>query len=287
MGLTEQNTMSFAAGLAREGFTPMMHTFAVFMYRRALDQIEMSIAYPSLRVRMFGFLPGVTSPGGATHQAINDLGVFRTLPNMTILEMGDATEVESVLDVADGIDGPVYIRMIRGEIPRLFAASEPLKLNRARVLSRGTDVTLFTSGICTEDALRAIHALQSRGMSIEHLHISTLKPFSDPAIIEAAAKAHYGVITLENHSIVGGLGTAVAERMAEAGLSQPLRRLGLSDRYLHGASKRYLMAEYGIDAPALVRAVEALVQQRFDITPEALASAPMTTYFSDTQQEAL
>lgn len=286
MGLTEQNTMSFAAGLAREGFTPMMHTFAVFMYRRALDQIEMSIAYPNLRVRMFGFLPGVTSPGGATHQAINDLGVFRTLPNMTILEMGDATEVESVLDVADSVDGPVYIRMIRGEIPRLFAA-EPMKLNRARVLSRGTDVALFTSGICTEDAMRAVQALQSRGLSIEHLHISTLKPFSDPAIIEAAAKARYGVITLENHSIVGGLGTAVAERMAEAGLSQPLRRIGLNDRYLHGASKRYLMAEYGIDAPALVSAIEVLVQQRFDISPEALASAPLETYFSDSQQEAL
>jgi transketolase len=162
-----------------------------------------------------------------------------------------------------------------------------MKLNRARILSRGTDITLFTSGICTEDAMRAVQALQSQGVSIEHLHISTLKPFSDPAIIEAAAKARYGVITLENHSIVGGLGTAVAERMAEAGLHQPLRRLGLNDRYLHGASKRYLMAEYGIDAPALVSAIEALVGQRFDISPEALASAPLTIYFSDSQQEAL
>ncbi len=287
MGLTEQNTMSFAAGLAREGFTPMMHTFAVFMYRRALDQIEMSIAYPNLPVRMFGFLPGVTSPGGATHQAINDIGVFRTLPNMTILEMGDATEVESVLEVADSVDGPVYIRMIRGEIPRLFTASEPMKLNCARILSRGTDLALFTSGICTEEAIRAVQALQKQGVSIEHLHISTLKPFSDPAITEVAAKARYGVITLENHSIIGGLGTAVAERMAEAGLSQPLRRIGLNDRYLHGASKRYLMAEYGIDAAALVRVIEALVQQRFDISPEALANAPLATYFSDSQQEAL
>jgi transketolase len=287
MGLTEQNTMSFAAGLSREGFTPMVHTFAVFLYRRALDQIEMSIAYPNLRVRLFGFLPGVTTPGGATHQAINDIGVFRTIPNMTILETGDATDVESVLDVADGVDGPVYIRMIRGEIPRLFAASEPMKLNRARTLSHGTDISLFTTGICTEEAMRVTQALRSKGLLVEHLHISTLKPFSDPLITEAAAKAHYGVITMENHNIVGGLGTAVAERMAEARLSQPLHRIGLNDRYLHGASKRYLMAEYGIDAFALVGAMETLVNHRFDISPETLASVPLRIYSTDQQQEAL
>jgi transketolase len=257
------------------------------MYRRALDQIEMSIAYPNLRVRMFGFLPGVTSPGGATHQAINDLGVLRTLPNMTILETGDATDVESVLNVAEGVDGPVYIRMIRGEIPRLFAASEPMELNRARVLSHGTDITLFTTGICTEEAMRAVQVLKGKGLSVEHLHVSTLKPFSDPQITEAAARARFGVITMENHSIVGGLGTAVAEQMAEAGLSQTLRRIGLNDRYLHGASKRYLMQEYEIDALALVGTIETLIRQPFGISPEVLAAAPLETYFSDQQQEAL
>lgn len=115
-GMTEQNMMSAAGGMAREGFTPFVHTFAVFMYRRALDQIEMSIAYPNLRVRIFGFLPGITTPGGATHQAINDIGVLRTVPNMTILETGDATEVESVLDVAQSVDGPVYVRQLRGSL---------------------------------------------------------------------------------------------------------------------------------------------------------------------------
>ncbi|MCA9906805.1 MAG: transketolase, partial [Anaerolineae bacterium] len=99
MGLTEQTMMSWAAGMAREGFTPFVHTFAVFMYRRALDQIEISIAYPNLPVRMFGFLPGVTTPGGVTHQAIDDVAVLRGIPNLTILETGDATDVESVLDV--------------------------------------------------------------------------------------------------------------------------------------------------------------------------------------------
>ena len=126
LGLMEQNMMSFAAGLAREGLIPMVHTFSVFMYRRALDQIEMSIAYPNLPVKIFGFLPGVTTPGGASHQALNDIAVMRSLPNMSVIETGDATDVESVLELSKNINGPVYIRMIRGEIPRLFSKNDPV-----------------------------------------------------------------------------------------------------------------------------------------------------------------
>jgi transketolase len=122
LGMAEQNMMSWAGGMAREGFLPHVHTFAVFMYRRALDQIEMSIAYPNLRVRMFGFLPGITTPGGVSHQAIDDVAVLRGLPNLTIFETGDATDVESILDLAHAVDGPVYVRMIRKEVP---ASSPP------------------------------------------------------------------------------------------------------------------------------------------------------------------
>jgi transketolase len=119
-GIAEQNMLSVAGGLAREGFIPFVHTFAVFMYRRACDQIAMSVAYPNLSVKMFGFLPGITTPGGATHQAIEDIAIMRSLPNMTVLETGDATEVQSVLDLAWLVPGPVYIRMLRGEVPQLF-----------------------------------------------------------------------------------------------------------------------------------------------------------------------
>jgi transketolase len=200
MGLSEQHMMSFSAGLAREGFIPLVHTFAVFMYRRALDQIEMSIAYPNLPVRMFGFLPGVATPGGATHQAIDDLAVMRALPNMTVLEMGDATDVESLMDATDAVDGPVYVRMIRGEIPRLFPTAEPSAVGRARRLAEGSDIALFTSGVCTEEALRAIHALRGRGVSIRHLHIGTLKPF-DTEMVAAAASGVRAVVTMEPLSL--------------------------------------------------------------------------------------
>lgn len=273
MGMAEQNMVSFAGGLAREGFSPFVHTFAVFLYRRAFDQISMSIAYPNLPVRLFGFLPGITTPGGATHQATDDVAVMRTLPNMTVLETGDATEVESVLDVAHALPGPVYIRMLRGEIPRIFDRSQPMRLGRSRILSTGSDITLLTSGICTEEAMRVTHVLGERGVSIQHLHISTLKPFNDPAVVESVFQARIGVITMENHTLIGGLGTAVAEVMAEAGVGKKLVRLGLKDTYAHGASRRYLMREYGIDALTLASEIEKLVGTTFGISEENLSAA--------------
>jgi len=287
MGLTEQNMMSWAAGMAREGFTPFVHTFAVFMYRRALDQVAISIGYPNLPVRMFGFLPGVTTPGGVTHQAIDDVSVLRGIPNMTILETGDATDVESVLDVTLDIPGPVYIRMIRGEIPRLFAADEPMRLGQARVLSQGDDIALLSTGICTEEAMRATQALQARGVAIQHLHISTLKPFDDPQVAEAIAGARYGVITMENHSVIGGLASATSEVVARHGLGKKLIPIGLQDTFIHGASRPYLMREYGLDAPALVRTVEQLTRADLQIGEDDLAAVRLNPVHSAAKTEAL
>ncbi|MDF2545994.1 MAG: 1-deoxy-D-xylulose-5-phosphate synthase [Anaerosolibacter sp.] len=287
MGIAEQNMMSFAGGLAREGYKPFIHTFAVFIYRRAYDQIAMSIAYPNLPVIMFGFLPGIMTPGGATHQAIEDISVMRSLPNMTILECGDATDVESVLDVANSIDGPVYIRMLRGEIPRLFPASEAMELGKSRLVSEGEDIVLLTSGICTEEALRASNALKSRGISIHHRHVTTLKPFNDPAIMEAIAGSKYGVITMENHSIIGGLGTIVAEKMAEAGMGKKLTRIGIKDTFVHGASKQYLMKEYGLDAIALINEIERMIGRELNINEDELTEAFIVEVHSKAKAEAL
>ena len=255
--------------------------------RRALDQISMSIAYPNLPVRMFGFLPGITTPGGATHQAIDDLAVLRAVPNLTILETGDATDVETVLDAADSVAGPVYVRMLRGEIPRLFDRSEPLRLGEARELRRGHDVALLTSGICTEEALRTTHVLAARGVQVHHLHVSTLKPFRDSQVLEAAERVRHGVVTMENHTVTGGLGTAVAEVLAEAGLGRKLVRLGLQDHYAHGASRRYLMREVGIDAVALVGAIENLLGAELGITEDELAAVRLEAVHSEAKAEAL
>ena len=272
MGMAEQNMLSWAGGLAREGFVPFLHTFAVFLYRRPLDQLQMSVCYPNLPVRLVGFLPGLSTPGGVTHQAIEDIAVLRGIPNLTILEVGDATDIETVLDLTDGVSGPVYIRMLRGEVPRLFPKDEPMRLDRARAVRDGGDITLLTAGNCTEEGMRATAVLARHGVSIAHLHVSTLKPFSDPAVVEAAARPRYGVITMENHVIAGGLGTCVAEVMAENGVQRKLVRMGIRDTYAQGASFPYLMRKHGIDAMALVRQVEAVIGAKFGITDDDFAA---------------
>lgn len=287
MGLMEQNMIGWAAGLAREGFVPLVHTFGVFMYRRALDQVEMSVAYADLPVRMFGFLPGVTTPGGPSHQATNDVAVLRSLPNMSIVEVGDATDIEELFSLAEDVPGPLYIRMIRGEISRIFPAGTPLKLNKARPLARGNDIVLLSSGVCTEEALRVMNLVRDAGLSVAHLHITTLKPFDDPLVIEAISAAQFGVVTMENHSEVGGLGSGVAELMVEHALGKRLIKISTGDRYLQGASTPYLMENYGIGAAKLVESFEVLCGQNLGISMEDLAAAEASEFSGANQLEAL
>lgn len=256
MGMAEQNMMSVAGGLAREGYIPLCHDFAVFMYRRALDQIEMSAAYPNLPVIMVGFLPGITTPGGVSHQAINDVAVMRSIPNMTILECGDVSDVESVLPIAAERGGPVYVRMIRGEIPRLFPT--PMTFNTARVLETGDELVILSSGVCTEPTIAVVRELREQGVDVAHLHVTTLKPFDDPIVKDFLSRAKRGVLTVENHSVIGGLGSAVASVMAEHAISVPLRTLGMQDTYGHGSSKSHLMTYYGIDTDAIYAAASEL-----------------------------
>jgi len=284
LGMAEQNMLSFAGGLAMQGFRPFLHTFSVFLYRRPYDQLINSIAYSNRKVRLMGFLPGITTPGGITHQAIEDISVMRAIPNMTILECGDATEVETVLEVADSIDGPVYVRVLRGEVPRLF--STPFEFNRLRTLSEGDDVLVVTAGVCTEEALRAAGPLKARGIGIHHLHVSTLKPFDREGLIKAA-RGKKGVVTLENHTINGGLGSLVAEILSEEGLGVKLRRLGLQDTFAHGASKPYLMKKYGLDASALVSSIGQLLGKNLEIDDAELDAVRIDTVHSAAKAEAL
>ncbi|MCG8507676.1 MAG: hypothetical protein MI741_00470 [Rhodospirillales bacterium] len=289
MGMAEQNMLSWAGGMAREGFKPFLHTFAVFLYRRPLDQLQMSVCYPNLPVRLVGFLPGLSTPGGVTHQAIEDISVLRGIPNMTIIEVGDVTDVESVLDLTDDIPGPVYLRMLRGKLPRLFPKEERLQFNRARQLSDGGDITLLSTGNCTEEALRATSVLEQRGIALTHLHVTTLKPFTDPKVVEAVSKPKFGVITMENHTRIGGLGSCVAEVMAENGIGRKLVRIGVDDTYAQGADFAYLMRKHEIDALSLVHRVEQLVGETLGITEQDLSDVRLEEVASRsvTQLEAL
>jgi transketolase len=287
MGLTEQNMIGVAAGLARKGFYPYIHTFAVFIYRRPFDQLAMSVAYPNLPVRFMGFLPGITTPGGVTHQAIDDIAIMRAVPNMTIISIGDATEAETCLDAVQAVQGPVYVRMLRGEVPRIFSKDDPFVFNKARVLSRGNDVAIISEGICTEEAIRASAVLKDQGLGITHIHVSTLKPFTDPRIPQIIDGAKYGVITLENHLASGGLGSAVSELISDNGIGKRLIRLGLQDTYAHGASKPYLMKKYGLDAVALIGAAEKLTGQKFHIDGDLLSAIEIAPADPEAKAEAL
>lgn len=285
LGMAEQNMMSFAGGLGLAGYRPFIHTFGVFMYRRPYDQLMASIAYPRRKVRLMGFLPGVTTPGGMTHQSIEDISVMRSIPNMSILETGDATEVESICEAADSIDGPVWCRVLRGSVPRLF--DTPIKVGEMRELSLGDDILVLTAGICTEEAMRARAALARAGLSIRHLHLHTIKPFNHEALLDHINSVKSGVITLENHVTEGGIGSLVAETMADAGVGKRLIRLGLKDTYAHGGSRGYLMRHYGLDALALVRGIEDLVGEDFGISETNLETARVDDVHSLAKAEAL
>ena len=283
--MAEQNMLSFAGGLGLAGYRPFLHTFGVFLYRRPYDQLMASIAYPRRKVRLMGFLPGITTPGGMTHQAIEDISVMRSMPNMTILETGDATEVESICEAADSIDGPVYCRVLRGNVPRLF--DTPIEVGRMRELSMGNDILIVTSGITTEEALRAKSALENAGISIRHLHLNTIKPFDEEAMLDHIQSVKGGVITLENHVTEGGIGSLVAEIIADNGVGKKLVRLGLKDTYAHGGSRPYLMNFYGLDAIALVKGVERLTGEELNISEEDLTSARVEAVHSTVKAEGL
>ncbi len=285
LGMAEQNMMSFAGGLGLAGFRPFIHTFGVFMYRRPYDQLMASVAYPRRKVRLMAFLPGVTTPGGMTHQSIEDISVMRSIPNMTILETGDATEVESICEAADSIDGPVWCRVLRGSVPRLF--DTPIKVGEMRELATGADVLVVTSGITTEEAMRARSALSEAGVSIRHLHLHTIKPFNSQALLDHIGSVRHGVVVLENHLTEGGVGSLVAETMADAGIGKRLVRLGLKDTYAHGGSRPYLMRYYGLDAIALVAGIEDVMGHKFGISEDDLDAARVDAVHSLVKAEAL
>jgi transketolase len=254
-GMAEANMMSMAGALARCGFLPFVHTFGVFATRRPFDQIANAIAYPNLPVRIIGFMPGVSTPGGPSHQATDDVALMRALPNMTVVDVADAVETRQVVSAIVDVPGPVYVRLKRGEIPVIFDDSHTLRLGQASVVLAGTDVALFASGMMLAGALAAARALGPHGVSVSVVNVPVIKPLDTAAVLEAAAGASL-VVTAENHSIIGGLGSAVAEVMAEAGLGVPLRRVGLRDTFAEGAlDAPYLFGTYGLSVGTLVETI--------------------------------
>lgn len=207
----------------------------------------MSVAYPRLSVKLVGMMPGISSPGGASHQAIDDLALMRATPNMNILDLGEAWEAEQAVALACETEGPFYLRVRRGLLPALFDRSQfVLELGQSYVLRQGTNVGLLASGLMTERALQAAALLEENGVSACVLHVPSIKPLDTEGIVHVAGHCRL-LLTLDNHSIIGGLGSAVAETIAEHRVSVPLHRIGLRDVYGKAASNAYLYRHFGLD----------------------------------------
>lgn len=244
--------VSMAGALARCGHIPFVHSFGVFSTRRPLDQIVNSVAYPNLPVRIVGFMPGVSSPGGPSHQAIEDVALMRAIPNMTVIDVADAVEIRKALPAIVDVPGPVYLRLKRGEIPVIFEDDHVFSLENAQVLKDGGEVVLVANGMMLSAALAAAEVLDEAGIAASVINVPVIKPLDADTILAAARDAKL-VVTAENHTIVGGLGSAVAEAMAEAGLGCRLRRVGLRDTFAEGSrTAPPLFRKYGLSTQNII-----------------------------------
>jgi len=251
-GMAEANMMSMAGALARRGHIPFVHTFGVFATRRPFDQIVNSIAYPNLPVRIVGFMPGLSSPGGPSHQAIEDVAIMRAIPNMTVIDVADAIEIRQVVPQLVDLAGPVYLRLKRGEIPVVFDDTHQFALDRAQVLRAGTEVALVANGMMLTSAIHAAEVLGHAGIDASVVNVPVVKPLDVQTVREVVRGAR-AVVTAENHTVIGGLGSAIAEVIAEAGLARPLRRVGLRDSFGAGAkSGLHLFRKYGLTTQTIV-----------------------------------
>jgi transketolase len=247
VGMAEANMMGIAGGLAKVGFLPIAVTYGVFATRRAYDQVAMALATGPSRGIVVAFLPGITTPFRATHQAIDDVALMRALPGMTVVDPADATEMAAAVEFAVGQPGPVYVRGLRGTVVRLFD-EDGFEL-RARELRSGGDVALVSTGLGTQWALEAADVIDA-GASL--LHVPVLKPI-DTAAVAAFCGRFPAVTTVENHSVVGGLAAAVAEVVTREGLGTRLNPLGVPDRWAPAGSIDHIRAELALDAQGIAR----------------------------------
>ena len=257
MGISEQDLIGTAAGFAAAGKIPLASTFAVFATGRAFEQVRNSVCYPKLNVKICATHAGLTvGADGGSHQAIEDISLMRTLPNMTVINPADAKEAEAAVLAAIDYQGPVYIRLGRAETKDIHDDSYHFEWGKAEVLRQGSDVSIFATGIMTAKALDAAETLAKQGIQAEVINVHTIKPLDEETVI-ASAKKTGKVVTAEEHSIIGGLGSAVAEVLAR---QCPTKQafVGVQDSFGESGSPDDLLEKYGLTAEAIVKAAVGL-----------------------------
>jgi transketolase len=258
MGMAEQLLFGAASGLAAEGFTPFATTYAVFATRRAYDFIHQTIAEEDRDVKIVAALPGLTSGYGPSHQAAEDLALMRAMPNMVVLDPCDALETaQATVAIADH-KGPVYMRLLRGQVPMVLDDyGYRFEIGKARTLREGRDVLIISSGIMTMRALEAAKLLDADNVSAAVLHVGTIKPLDEAAILEACRKSGRLVVVAENHTVVGGLGEAVAGLLMRERVHPAMLHIGLPDQFLAAGALPTLHDRYGISTEAVAARIKA------------------------------
>jgi transketolase len=258
MGIAEDNMVSTAAGLALSGKIPFVHSFSVFITGRCYDQIRTSVCLGNLSVRLVGSSCGLSDYGdGATHQCVEDIALMRALPNMTILAPADGYETAKAVRAAASHKGPVYIRINRNDVPVVTNEEEPLRIGIPSIVRQGGDVAIFANGYMVYKALCAAEKLQEQGISARVINVCTLKPIDERTVKEMAAGVK-GVVTIEEHSIAGGLGSAIAMILAGGGL--PVKFIAVADRFGQSAlDYDQLLEHYGLTETAVIDAVKTII----------------------------
>jgi len=257
MGMAEQLLMAAAGGMAKEGFMPFATTYAVFGTRRAFDFVHQVIAEENLNVKMCCALPGLTTGYGPSHQAAEDLALMRAIPGMTVVDPCDALDIEQAVPAIAEHKGPVYMRLLRGNVPLVLDEYDyKFELGKARMLRGGRDVLLISSGLMTMRSLEVATALEADQVDVAVLHVPTIKPLDTATILAEASRSGRLVVVAENHTKVGGLGEAVATALLTAGITPQFRQIALPDAFLDAGALPTLHDRYGISTEAMSKTLK-------------------------------
>lgn len=259
-GIAEQNMLATAAGLASEGKIPFVASFAVFVTGRTYDQIRNGICYPNFNVKIVGTHGGVTvGEDGATHQALEDISLMRGLPHMTVIVPADCKECQEAIKYAALHEGPTYIRIPRSNVPDIFDENYSFNIHKAVVVEEGTDVSVFTNGETLAEVLLAAEELKKDNISLEVINVPIVKPLDFQTVIESVKKTKFA-ITVENHSIIGGLGSAICETLADK-LPSKVYRFGIHDEFGQSGKAEELIEYYGLDSKTLAKRIRAIIKK--------------------------
>ncbi len=261
IGIAEQDMVGTAAGLSLAGKLPFASTFAVFATGRAWEQVRQSVCYPNLNVKIVASHAGITvGEDGGSHQSVEDIALMRVLPNMTVIVPADGPETSQAIEAVAEYKGPCYVRVGRNKVPTLFGEDYQFKIGKAHVFNEGKDAAIIACGIMVAEALAARDLLKAEGIDAGVINMSTIKPIDTGAIV-AAAKRCGAIVTAEEHSIIGGLGGAVAEVLSESA-PVPMVRIGVKDAFGTSGDQEGLMKHYGLTAGDIVAAVKEAIKKK-------------------------